>query len=243
MKKITLLAVAVLLTQVACVTVPEYSRDEYLNLTTHEFPGKTAEEVIVAAEQVLRLADPKDVNFTYKPEDQGLIGYRSWFAYMVIAAAGGTYSFDLTTKDTESGAKAYLAISANSKSITPSGAVGLDGGVGLAADSSSTPTAPLNSFHMPTYQLFWSRMDYVLGLSPEWYTCDRFSSEVSKFTHSMCEMASDELPKFAKGSVPPSVCREWRDKLSSIKGSTVKAIGDRNGMRVKISTFCTKEVS
>ncbi|MFJ0446581.1 hypothetical protein WLU10_24370, partial [Bordetella bronchiseptica] len=60
---------------------PQLTRSEYLKVTQRTYEGKSAEEVLNAAEKLFRLADGDDFKFFH--DDDSMSASRSWIVYVV----------------------------------------------------------------------------------------------------------------------------------------------------------------
>lgn len=169
----TTLALLAALLLAGCVTPPKtpQSRAEWQAIHVREFPGKTPEDVLDAAERVLRLADDE---FTFDYPDGQLIATRPWLVYAVIAASSGIDYWRITTAPLPGGGtRATVDISRTESTIAPS-PVMVGGQMGVGMDSSTMPGRPVQT--EPAYNLFWSRVEHQLGLLPVWFTCDSFKA-------------------------------------------------------------------
>ena len=72
---------------VGCASNPELTREEWLDIHNETYPDANAEEVISAAEEVLRTADPNDMRFTHR--EDGFLATRPFLYYFVLAATTG----------------------------------------------------------------------------------------------------------------------------------------------------------
>lgn len=143
---------------------PTMTREEWLNTTTRHYENKTKEDVFAAAEKLFTLSDGDD--YTFQHTDDALFATRQWSMYMIIAAASGTDHWVLTAKETDKGVKATVRASTNSSSIIPMGTTGGD------YSAATTPMAGTPITGNSLYELFWARMDYLLGLRTDWMTCE-----------------------------------------------------------------------
>ncbi|MEC8919239.1 MAG: hypothetical protein VX796_16715, partial [Pseudomonadota bacterium] len=114
-----------------------------------------------------------DTSFSY-PSEHSMIARRSWTIYMVLAFSAGTHVWQIDTEPSGSGVTARALVSNNSGTVT-----GMATGGG-GAFASSGPQME-NVINTPAiYGLFWSRMDFLLGKSSYWPTCDDWGSKISQ---------------------------------------------------------------
>jgi hypothetical protein len=140
----------------ACATAPQITdRSDFLKEATRTYQGESAERVIRAAQRVLDQSDPK--YFEFRNTLNGFSGLRHYYVYAVLASASGSDRWDFTAEREPTGAiKAGVT-------VTDVGAA--QNGYNRTAYDSAMTSVPL-------YRLFWSRVDYVLGRSEDWQTCD-----------------------------------------------------------------------
>ncbi|MCB9965765.1 MAG: hypothetical protein H6855_06760 [Rhodospirillales bacterium] len=139
------------------------SREEYLQTTTREYTGFSQEEVISAAEEVLKLADGDD--FIFSHTKNGFSATRNWSVYVVLAAAMGTDFWQFQAVPQGDIIKAEVIVSTSSSAIS-----GAYMGNGIAAPM-TIPAGSASVAGNALYDLFWSRLDYILGTSDKWRSC------------------------------------------------------------------------
>lgn len=170
LRSIVLLAAATLLFGCATVPDPTMSREESLAATsrTYDVPKET---VIAAAEKVLRLADGDDFKLTHNSD--GFLATRGWTVYLVIAAAMGTDHWSVRVDEQNGKSRINIAIGTTSSAITPMATT--TPGTWTA---SSLPAGSSPPRGRATYDLFFQRMDYLLGYRPTWTDCKTAYEEV-----------------------------------------------------------------
>lgn len=178
---------------------PTQTREEFLAMASRSYEGVSREQALAAAEKVLVLADGEDFKFQHKPE--GFLAARRWFVYMILAAARGTDVWEIRAEDQADGAvKVYAFI--NSDSSGTSGALLPTTSGGMAAgtvNSTHATGAPVLSASV--YELFWARMDYLLGRRADWMTCKESNArveanKVSGTNEPLCSVTTvDKLPE------------------------------------------------
>lgn len=171
MRLIVIVLLSVMLS--SCVSArPPLSRDEWLRMTTRTYDNITKEQILAAAERVLRLADGND--FMVAHSDEGFVASRNWSVYLVLAASFGTDVWQLRAAEYgPAGTKVSVSVS------TQVGAVGgVAAGPGAAAPM-TTPAAGGAVNGPAVYEVFWARMDYLLGRSPVWMDCRAANHQVS----------------------------------------------------------------
>jgi hypothetical protein len=139
------LAVAALVGLAACATPPQLTREQWLTETTRVYPDHTPAEILDAAREVFVLADGEDFGFAY-PDDRSMIATRPWSIFVLLSATTGSDVWRFWVSDH---GIARVNVQSQCTSINQCGPV-------------TTPEV---------YELFWGRMDYLLGKSEIWETC------------------------------------------------------------------------
>ncbi|MGY6273487.1 hypothetical protein ACXIUT_27785 [Achromobacter denitrificans] len=150
---------------------PQMSRDEYLKTTQRTYEGKSADDVLNAAEKLFRLADGDD--FTFFHDDNSMGATRRWSVYLVLAATMGTDTWTVRVKDLPGAIRVSAALNTSAGSILPMPTTGGDMSAG------TTPGMGGNVPGTAIYDVFWARMDYLLGKSDQWMTCEESNRRVS----------------------------------------------------------------
>lgn len=148
-----------------CVTVPKHTKEEWLSMTNHKFPGKSKDEVLKAAEKVLNLSD-KGFQLSYTDDSIKAIRH----AHILITSI--RYTFDV--KATSSGSTTNCQLGINS----------------------SVPQMSQDSPFNQLYDLFFSRMDFLLYNKNKWQTCAEAatSADSSAIFEPLCFNAADLSP-------------------------------------------------
>jgi hypothetical protein len=162
-------------------------RERQIKMVERVYPDKSPEEVIKAADRVIRLADD-DYNLAHNPN--GFTAYRRWAVYMVITAALGEDTWIINVQPHGTGSKITALHSAASGAANAF----------VSANGTVTPyTSPMGSGMITpqpaVYQLFYSRLENLLYGKGQWITC----KEAGKlFTDgslgALCVCANDRTP-------------------------------------------------
>lgn len=134
----------------ACSAPEPWTREDQARATNASFPGHTSSEIVDAAEQVLRLADPDGVTFEYR--DNGFVASRSAAAFFIIGGQLGQYIFDFSTEGSSAELRAY----SNTSAVTTMGVL---------------PQGQVLAQEETLYALFFSRMRVLLDGEGEWVPC------------------------------------------------------------------------
>lgn len=150
------------------------TREEFLQVTRKTYQEVTPEQIFEASERLFILTDGDDFNFQHTPDS--LIANRPWSIYMVLAATSGTDAWVVkATKNPDTGltdASVFVTIY-------------YGGGMSpmFMGNSASVVTSPAGGGTPPlgtaTYKLFWDRLDYLLGKTPTWTTCEDIDNAVA----------------------------------------------------------------
>ena len=105
-----------------------------------------------------------------------MVAIRPWSIYLVLAYTAGT---DVSTVKASTNEKT----GGTDASVYVTTALGGGALPMVVANSGSTVTSP-GSRGIPTrgnaiYQLFWERLDYLLGINPEWTSCEDIDKEIA----------------------------------------------------------------
>jgi len=144
------------------------TREEWLKTTSRDIEGVTKEQVISAAENLFHIADGDD--FLVVHNEEGFIATRGWGCYMVFGFQSGIDSWQLKVIPTASGVKANLQIFRQMQAVAamPTGTPYTTPGGGAPVDGNAI------------YDLFWSRLDYLLGKRADWTTCKIHDEKIAK---------------------------------------------------------------
>lgn len=165
-----LMVIALLLVLAGCATQRQMSRDEYLQTTQKEYQGKSSDDVLRAAERLFVLADGDD--FTFHHTDESLSASRQWTVYLVLAASMGSDNWLIQTKNTQDGVKVSAKVATQAGAVAPMATTGGDWtATGLPGGGNIVQGTAI-------YDVFWARMDYLLGKSDKWMTCEVADSRV-----------------------------------------------------------------
>ncbi|HHH46732.1 MAG TPA: hypothetical protein ENK53_06970 [Thiotrichales bacterium] len=174
--------VAVLLPAVlaACATPRTMTRQEMLDVTSRTYCGVTKEQVLKAAEDVLRLNDPRDVTIAW-PDENTMLARHRWLVYFVLGVGSGQHVWQFRAGDPgdDGCLKAHVLVSDDSVTSTY-GAFGMTS-TGAYTVSPGTATIPGNVINQPAvYELFWAQVDYMLGKRNTWPTCKEWDERIAK---------------------------------------------------------------
>jgi len=196
-----------------CVSQPVLSRDEWLNLTNRTYESVNKEQAIAAAEKLLRLADGND--FLIVHNDDGFVATRNWSVYLVLAASVGSDTWVVRTSEISNGTRVSISVGTQMGSVTgvPTG--------GSTAAPFTTPTVAGGVNGTALYDVFWARMDYLLGRREIWMTCAAANRRISDGVvwgdnSALCNgfNVNDDVPKGARirEDMTPEQERKWREE-------------------------------
>lgn len=160
MKKKTLLPLLVISLLTACATTPQLSSEERETVTSREYVDVTRDQVLLAGKELFRLADGDDFIVIQSPYDGRLYAKRNWHLYLVLAWLKGIDYWLLTATSSEKGVKA--TVQANRKWLESYDSHDYSKMVSMQGE-------PINDTAI--YDIFWARIDYLLGKRQDWMTC------------------------------------------------------------------------
>ena len=173
-----------------------WTRQQAEQTTVRTLPGVDAKAALEAAEALFRLSDPNDVSFEFPPNE--LRVKRSFIAYYVLASASGSYDWIIHAKDVPEGSvvrvSAYANIQGGSATMTP-----VIGGSGVTVTPTTSPVQGSYLQRRELYDLFWSRLGYLLSDDKPWVTCDEAeaatnASPLNSPVEALCLNADDNKP-------------------------------------------------
>lgn len=171
MKKLVAMLCALTLSGCA-IKAPHLTRKEWIEVTTREYTGVSNDQVLDASEELFRLADGDDFNISHSQD--GLYASRNWMVYVVFTAVMGTDYWLVKTTPTPNGIKVSVQVNTQAGAITPMATTGGD----LTATSTTLGGMPIDG--KAIYDVFWARMDYLLGKRSNWMTCKEANDRVNK---------------------------------------------------------------
>lgn len=139
-----------------CASKKQMTRAEYMAATQRTY-SQTPEQIFTATEKLFRLNDGDDYTITHKKDEMTAI--RNWETFYVFAAAAGSDTWTVKTEPAESG---KVRVTADANTV---------GGANSGGMKTLPPTGPA------VYELFFRRLDYLLGLRKDWTTCDQIKAE------------------------------------------------------------------
>lgn len=152
-------------------------REQQIKSMSREYPGKTSRDILLAADRVFRLADN---DYSCVHSENGLLAKRDVIMYYIFTSAIGDNTWELSTK--VDGDKTKVSVVSRYSITTNPGGTHRD--------------TVLNS---ELYDLFFSRLDYLLGISKEWTSCDQAKQRFCVGTptcvfDNLCVNADDAMP-------------------------------------------------
>lgn len=170
---LALCAAATMVLQGCATTQKTLSRDEWIATTARIYSGVTREKALVAAERVLMLADGDDFRVVHS--DEGFEAVRDWMAFVVIVLVIGKDFWTVRVADTPEGVKVVVQVRIWAEGMGPQPTTTK----GTWTTASSTSSGSGHIVDGPAlYGLFFSRMDYLLGLRQNWPTCEEADADV-----------------------------------------------------------------
>lgn len=163
MKKMLTVLMLLVISAGCAIKRPPMSREEWLAVSSRHYEGATKEQVISAAEKILRLADGDDFKIVHTEE--GIYASRNWSVYLILAATMGTDYWKFKVVQEDNTVMAVVQINRQQQAVTP---MATSSGAWTAT---TMPMAGIPVDGTAIYDVFWSRMDYLLGVRSEWMSC------------------------------------------------------------------------
>ena len=200
-----------------CATGPKKpkNRKEALELrrkqiaaTERTYKGASTEDVLIGVDTLLRLIDP---GYYIQHGEDYLTAERSVFVYLIIVATTEYTSWLVATRETSDGIKVMVRASTAAQSIMPIATYGQ----GITTWTATTlPLIESSVRGTAFYGLFYKRLDYLLGFSKEWYTCDEAGEFREKYKWwggfgPMCDLVHDLKPKELRQEKKHSNQPDW----------------------------------
>lgn len=158
-----------------CAPPPKkLSRDEWLKIRNHRYENTSPDEVLTAAEQIFKLADENDTQFSYNNYSLTAVRWAAPFPIHIW------YHWKINTASSGADTDVNVSISTTSHSF--------------AAPGGMTP----HDFP-DVIKLFYTRLDYLLNKSTTWHSCDDFKklNPQSSSLEALCLLAKDRAPSSA----------------------------------------------
>lgn len=161
MKKILWFILIITLT--ACTGPQIVDRAQWKKITSRVYDDVPNDNVILAGKELFRLAYGDNVKLTNTNE--GFIANHYWTKDYLLFTADYIDSWMLRVSPGGNGSKVTVQLSHAGPDTKNDG-------------NESMPGIPINSTAI--YDLFWSRLDYLLGKRSSWMTCDTSNEEIKK---------------------------------------------------------------
>ncbi len=159
------------LTLAGCaVQRPPMSAAEVESTRTRQYPGSSAQQVRDAATRLWRLSDGD--KYLIQTESGGLVATRKWTSYSQMVAFAGTDTWRLEVTESDGVATARIALSTVKRMTSASL-------LGMTPATNTGPNVGGSVAGTAIYDIFWARMDYLLGTRTEWMTCTAADARVS----------------------------------------------------------------
>lgn len=150
-----------------CASTPEPSRPsptEQEAAATRFYADIDRDRYFAAVEEVFLLADGTDFEFSYNDNGNRLTATREWFAFLIFAAGSGTDTWTVRAVEKDGGIEG--TVDAYHHTIVSDGSM-----YGPKESSGDMLTIAAGN-------LFWDRVDYVLGRRADWPSCDDREEEL-----------------------------------------------------------------
>ena len=181
---------------------PTLTREEWLAVTSRTYENVTKDEALAATETLFDLADGDDFQISHAQD--GLYASRNWVVYLIIGGATGTDYWKVDAIEVPDGVQVSVQVNTQTQAIVPMATTGGD----WTATTTGLAGSPVNGTAI--YDVFWGRMDYLLGRSDEWMDCETAKRRVQEgltwgINDALCSPFSvkDNLPPELVPDRPP----------------------------------------
>ncbi|MBQ9537598.1 MAG: hypothetical protein IJU79_07440 [Desulfovibrionaceae bacterium] len=142
-------------------------RDRQLKMVTRGYQNKKSEEILIAASRIFALADD-DYSVSHSPSM--ISATRRWSMYLVLSAAFGTDNWQVTAIPDGNNVRVTAQHSSQGSAVTPM-FMSNTAGASYVVPNQTPALMPNMSTNESLYELFFARLDYLLGLRTDWLTC------------------------------------------------------------------------
>lgn len=165
-------------------------RTRQMAMITRSYPDKKPEEVLLASARIFSLADD---DYTVSHSPTAIQAQRNWMIYLVISAAMGTDTWIVEVTPDGDGTKVMARHSGQASSVTAMAVPTSNGGMSTTAVTS--PAMQNMTTRPAIYQLFFARLDNLLGKRSDWVTCKDANAQFTDgFLDPFCTVANDRTP-------------------------------------------------
>ncbi|WP_255631133.1 hypothetical protein [Caballeronia sp. dw_19] len=156
------------------VAHPPMSRDEFLSTTRRDYADISPDQVFSASEKLFRLADGND--FAISWTDDSVIANRSWSIYLVFAASFGTDYWIVKASPANGATRVQATVGSAASPV-----FGMPTGGG-GASATTLPGGVMPIQGTAIYEVFFARLEYLLGKRSDWMSCQESNDRVKAGT-------------------------------------------------------------
>jgi hypothetical protein len=149
---------------------PAMTEAELEQVVARRYPGIHAPDVLAAATRLWRLADGDDFRIT--PGDNTLVAERPWTFHSQMVRTVGDDTWTLTVSEADGATTARLSLVTYKRSTTVSS-------FGMTPTTQTTPRFGGTVKGTAIYDIFWARLDHLLGVRADWMSCAEANARVS----------------------------------------------------------------
>ncbi len=165
-------------------------RTRQMGMITRVYDNKKPEEVLLAAARIFSLADD---DYTVSHAPTSIQAQRNWMIYLVISATMGTDTWIVEVQPEGSGTKVMARHSGQMASATAMAVPTSNGG--MSATAVTSPAMQNMTTRPAIYQLFFARLDNLMGKRSDWVTCrDASAMFTDGNLDPFCTVANDRTP-------------------------------------------------
>ena len=139
---------------------------EQAGATTRAFDGVDKAEIFDAAEKLFYLDDGNDFQFSRSPDV--LVASRSW----IMSTMFGADNWRISTAEQDGTLRVKVDTTVDARQFFPV--------TGAAASPAALVEPAGDPVEGPAlFELFWARMDYLMGRSTHWTTCEEMDARIA----------------------------------------------------------------
>lgn len=152
-------------------------RARNVSVASRVYEGRKLGDVRAAAFEVLKLVNPTDMRFDVRSDR--LLASQTWSINLILSAQYGQRWYEVVFEQTDKGTRATLGLDEEAvitALIVPMQTTSFREGIPVSSSDDYWFNATL----------FFARLDYMLGLAPQWPTCPDFEKKYGKTPMHFC---------------------------------------------------------
>lgn len=139
------------------------SAEEREAVQTRHYPGRSRQQVLDAAVRLWRLSDGDD--YRIEATGDGLVASRKWSSFAQMVTFAGTDTWTLHVVEHDGASTARMSVATVSRGTSASL-------MGMMPTAHTGPNVGRTVEGTAIHDVFWARMDHLLGLRTDWMRCE-----------------------------------------------------------------------